>query len=156
MRWVEETAVEQTRFEGCTGLHGATVVHRDGTVALEDITVLARPGELLAVLGPSGSGKSTLLRAIAGLAKVRSGRVLIAGTPTRLDPAHRDLAMVFERTQLMPMLDVAKNMGFGLRTRHVPANEVRRQVETQSRRLRVSRLLRRMPNQLSAGERGQV
>lgn len=150
------TPVEATDVEGATGLEGATIVQRDGTVSLEDITVLARPGELLAVLGPSGSGKSTLLRAIAGLAKVRSGRVLIAGTPTRLDPAHRDLAMVFERTQLMPMLDVAKNMGFGLRTRHVPANEVRRQVETQSRRLRVSRLLRRMPNQLSAGERGQV
>ena len=81
---------------GCTGLDGATVVQRDGTVALHDLTLLARPGELLAVLGPSGSGKSTLLRAIAGLAKLQSGRVLVAGRPTSSDPAQRDLAMVFE------------------------------------------------------------
>ncbi len=142
--------------EGCTGLDAATVVQRDGTVSLEDVTILARPGELLAVLGPSGSGKSTLLRAIAGLAKLRSGRVLIAGEPTRLDPAHRDLAMVFERTQLMPLLDVARNMGFGLTSRRMPASEVERKVADQSRRLRVSRLLRRMPNELSSGEKGQV
>jgi multiple sugar transport system ATP-binding protein len=156
VRWVDETAGEQTGFEGCTGLHGATVVQRDGTVTLHDVTVLARPGELLAVLGPSGSGKSTLLRAIAGLARVRAGRVLIAGEPTTREPASRDIAMVFENTQLMPMLDVARNMGFGLEARHVPAEQVRRQVELQSRRLRVHRLLRRKPTEISAGERGQV
>ena len=142
--------------EGGTGLDAATVVQRDGTVSLQDVTILARPGELLAVLGPSGSGKSTLLRAIAGLAKLRSGRVLIAGEPTRLDPAYRDLAMVFERTQLMPLLDVARNMGFGLASRRMPPTEVERRVADQSRRLRVSKLLRRMPHQLSSGEQGQV
>jgi len=145
-----------TDFEGCTGLDGATVVQRDGTVTLQDVTVLAKPGELLAVLGPSGSGKSTLLRAVAGLARVQRGRVLIAGEPTSLDPAYRDIAMVFENTHLVPFLDVARNMGFGLEYRHTPATEVQRRVEMQSRRLRVSRLLRRMPTQISAGEQGQV
>lgn len=145
-----------TEFEGCTGLVNATVVHKDGTVALDDLTVLARPGELLVVLGPSGSGKSTLLRAIAGLAKLRRGQVLVAGQPTTADPAFRDLAMVFENTQLAPLLDVGRNMGFGLEVRKTPAADIERQVESQARRLRVSRLLRRMPTELSAGQQGQV
>lgn len=146
----------ETAPAGCTGLERATVVQRDGTVALRDVTVLARPGELLAVLGPSGSGKSTLLRAIAGLVRIESGRVLIAGQHTTQPSAHRDIAMVFENTQLMPMLDVARNMGFGLAVRHVPDQEVQRQVHLQSRRLRISRLLGRLPTEISAGERGQV
>ncbi|MEP6561422.1 MAG: ABC transporter ATP-binding protein [Nakamurella sp.] len=145
-----------TDFEGCTGLDGVTVVQQDGTVSLDDVTVLARPGELLAVLGPSGSGKSTMLRAIAGLARIRKGRVLIAGRPTKADPSLRNLAMVFERTQLMPLLDVARNMAFGLESHHVPADEVRQRVEQQSRRLRVGKLLRRMPTQLSTGEQSQI
>jgi multiple sugar transport system ATP-binding protein len=146
----------ETLPAGCTGLDRATVVQRDGTVALKDVTVLARPGELLAVLGPSGSGKSTLLRAIAGLVKVETGRVLIAGESTTAPPALRDIAMVFENTQLMPMLNIAKNMGFGLAVRHVPAPEAERQVQLQSKRLRISRLLGRLPTEVSAGERGQV
>ena len=147
---------EQLMPAGCTGLDRATVIQRDGTVALADVTLLARPGELLAVLGPSGSGKSTLLRAIAGLVKVETGRVLIAGQPTTGPSAYRDIAMVFENAQLMPMLNVAKNMGFGLTVRHVPEQEVQRQVHLQSRRLRISRLLGRLPTEISAGERGQV
>jgi multiple sugar transport system ATP-binding protein len=64
--------------------------------------------------------------------------------------------MVFENTQLIPLLDVARNMGFGLKARQVPAAEVERRVESQSKRLRVNRLLRRLPTEISAGERGQV
>ena len=104
----------------CTGLDRVTVVHPDGTVALRDVTLLARPGELLAVLGPSGCGKSTALRAIAGLTKLASGRVLIAGQITTAEPAYRDVAMVFENTHLVPFMGVARNMSFGLESRHVP------------------------------------
>ena len=105
--------------DACTGLDRVTVVHPDGTVALRDVTLLARPGELLAVLGPSGCGKSTALRAIAGLTKLASGRVLIAGQITTAEPAYRDVAMVFENTHLVPFMDVARNMSFGLESRHV-------------------------------------
>lgn len=150
------THVDAMPTAGDTGLEQATVVHPDGTVALREVTLLAHPGELLAVLGPSGSGKSSLLRAIAGLMKLQSGRVLIGGEPTAGPPASRNVAMVFENTQLVPFLDVARNMGFGLKARHVPQPEASRQVEAQARRLRVSRLLHRLPTEISAGERGQV
>jgi len=145
-----------TDVEGCTGLDMATVIHRDGTVALREITLLARPGELLAVLGPSGSGKSTALRAIAGLVKTTAGRVLIAGQPTTAEPARRDIAMVFDNTRLVPFLDVARNMGFGLEVRHIPKDQAAARVQHQARRLRISRLLSRKAGTISAGENGQV
>jgi multiple sugar transport system ATP-binding protein len=128
----------------------------DGTVALRDVTLLARPGELLAVLGPSGCGKSTALRAIAGLTKLASGRVLIAGQITTAEPAYRDVAMVFENTHLVPFMGVARNMSFGLESRHVPKDQVRARVDQQARRLRITRLLGRKPGSISTGERGQV
>lgn len=141
---------------GVTGLQGARVVHRDGTVALDGVTLLADPGEVLVVVGASGSGKSTVLRAIAGLVRLKSGSVLIDGSPTSASPQLRNVAMVFEDTQLMPFLTVARNMGFGLHTRHTPEDEAARRVTEQASRLRVRRLLHRLPNQISAGQRGQV
>ena len=142
---------------GPTGLVAATVTQRDGTVVLTDFTLLAEPGELLAVLGPSGCGKSTLLRAIAGLIPVRAGRVLIRGREvTRRSPAERDVAMVFENGALNPALDLARNMGFGLAVRHTAAPEVAQRVEHQSRRLGIRGLLRRKPTEISMGQRGQA
>lgn len=141
---------------GVTGLREARVVHRDGTVALDGVTLLAEPGEVLVVVGASGSGKSTVLRSIAGLVRLKSGRVLIDGTPTSASPQQRNVAMVFEDTQLMPFLTVARNMGFGLHARHTPEDEAARRVTEQASRLRVRRLLHRLPDQISAGQRGQV
>jgi multiple sugar transport system ATP-binding protein len=140
-----------------TGLDDVTVVHQDGTVALHHVTLLAGQGELLVVLGPSGSGKSTLLRAVAGLTGVRSGEVRIGGRQvTGLPVRDRDVAMVFESGGLLPFLDVAGNLGWGLRARRVPKAEVSERVSTQARGLRLTRLLSRKPPALSAGERGLV
>ena len=140
-----------------TGLDRAVVALPDGTVLLDDFTLLAGRGELLAVLGPSGCGKSTLLRAIAGLQRLRSGRVLIQGRDvTRLEPPGRDVAMVFEKTALFPTLDLARNMAFGLTQRRTAAAEVEQRVDQQAERLGIRGLLRRKPTQISMGQRGQA
>jgi multiple sugar transport system ATP-binding protein len=147
---------EPTGPTGPTGLRGVTV-RFGGTVALRDVTLLAAPGELLVVLGASGSGKSTLLRAVAGLLPVASGTVLVDGRDvTGTSPQERRLAMVFEAGALVPFLDVAANLGWGLRTRGVPEPEASRRVGLRAGQFRLTRLLRRRPAQLSEGERGLV
>jgi len=140
-----------------TGLQDVTVAYGDGTVALRRVTLQAAAGELLVVLGPSGSGKSTLLRVVAGLTAVQSGEVLIGGRQvTKLPVQRRDVAMVFETTSLLPFLDVAENLAWGLRARHVPDAEVRQRVSAQARGLRLTRLLARKPATLSSGEQALV
>jgi len=144
------------RMDGETGVRAVTVVRGD-VVALRDVTLLAAPGELLAVLGASGSGKSTLLRTVAGLLPLRSGEVVIDGRPaTRMSPGERRVAMVFETGALIPFLDAADNMGWGLRARRVPRSEVDRRVAGRAGQLRMGRILHRKPDQLSEGERGLV
>jgi multiple sugar transport system ATP-binding protein len=144
------------RMDGETGVRAVTVVRGD-VVALRDVTLLAAPGELLAVLGASGSGKSTLLRTVAGLLPLRAGEVVIDGRPaTGVSPGERRVAIVFEDGALIPFLDAADNMGWGLRARRVPRSEVDRRVAGRAGQLRMSRILHRKPDQLSAGERGLV
>jgi multiple sugar transport system ATP-binding protein len=139
-----------------TGVEGVTVV-RGGTTVLHDVTLLAADGELLVVLGSSGSGKSTLLRAVAGLDQVSSGEVFIQGRRvTRTPSEERRVAMVFQSSALLPFLDVARNLGWGLRVQHRPEAEVQERVSDRARQLRLGRLLGRRPGGLSGGERGLV
>lgn len=140
-----------------TGLQDVTVTHRGGTAALRGVTIDIADGELLVVLGPSGSGKSTLLRALAGLTPVTSGRVFVRGKDvTRVAPRRRNVAMVFESDALVPFLDVAQNMQWGLRARKVPRPEADGRVSAQAQGLRLEGLLGRLPPTLSAGERGMT
>ena len=138
-------------METATGLRDAVVGYGDGPPVLTGITLLAAPGEVLAVVGPSGAGKTTALRAVAGLERVRAGRVLVGGRDvTRVPTPERGVAMVFQRAALAPFLDVAGNLawaeGFGTATAPPAARERRRD------RLRLRHLLRRMPENLSTGE----
>src|SRR6478752_4472093 len=140
-----------------TGLERVTARYEGGPVVLDDVTLLADPGELFVVVGPSGSGKSTLLRVMAGMTRVEAGEVLIGGQRVTGQPAQqRDVAMVFEYNRLLPFLTVADNMGFGLTVRHTPKDEITHRVEEQARGLRLTRLLGRKPATLSAGENGQA
>ncbi len=139
-----------------TGLENVTVVC-DGTPVLRDVTLRAADGDLVVVLGSSGSGKTTLLRALGGLEKVRSGAILIRGRDvTALPPGERRAAMVFERSALVSIFDVSRNLGWGLQVQGVPDAEVRERVDDRARLLRLSRLLPRRPASLSKGESGLV
>jgi multiple sugar transport system ATP-binding protein len=137
-----------------TGLEDVTVTY-GGEPALRGVTLLTRPGEVLAVVGPSGSGKTTALRAVAGLQPVRSGRVLVAGRDvTGVDVAQRDIAMVFREGALVPFLDVAANLTRSAGAFGVAPPQAAQRVAARSRLLGLVRLLPRLPRTLSAGESG--
>ena len=85
-------------------------------VVLDSVCLHVAAGEMVALLGPSGSGKSTLLRVIAGIVPADGGRVVLDGVDITSVPTHRrSVGMVFQNEQLFPHMDVAGNIGFGLR-----------------------------------------
>lgn len=129
----------------------------DDVPVLRDVTLLADPREVLAVLGASGSGKSTVLRTVAGFHRVRAGDVLVAGRRCNRVPTHaRDVAMVFQDGGLDPTQDVATNMARGLRLRGTPEPEVADRLAGRGGRLRLGRLMGRRTRTLSSGEQGRV
>ena len=131
--------------------------HPDGRPALEDLSLDVSDGEFFVLLGPSGCGKTTALRCIAGLEEASSGEVLIGGRDvTGLDPAARDVAMVFQTYALYPHLTVRRNIAFGLEVRRVSAAEIARRVQQVADRLGLGPLLDRKPAELSGGERQRV
>ncbi len=129
----------------------------EGRPALDGLSLEVRDGELFVLLGPSGCGKTTVLRCIAGLDEPTAGEILIGERDvTRLDPAARDVAMVFQTQALYPHLTVRKNIAFGLEVRRLPAAEIARRVQQAAQRLRLEPLLDRRPGELSGGERQRV
>jgi thiamine transport system ATP-binding protein len=100
------------------------------TRVLNDVSLSVERGAIVAVLGPSGSGKSTLLRVVAGLVDTSSGTVRVDGTDMRGVPTHRrGVGLVFQNDQLFPHLDVAGNVGYGLRIARTPTAQRRARVE---------------------------
>ncbi|MGM0606251.1 MAG: ABC transporter ATP-binding protein [Halobacteriota archaeon] len=136
----------------------AGISHRYGTeVAVEDVTVTASDGELLALVGPSGSGKSTLVGAIAGHIRPDAGRVRLRGTDvTDEPPEDRRVGIVFQHSTLFPHLTVAENVAYGLRARGVDAD---RRVELVEQYLDLVEVTGRgdaLPSALSGGQRRRV
>ena len=124
---------------------------------INDVNLTIGHGEFCVLVGPSGCGKSTLLRLITGLESVTSGNILIDGADvTNLKPASREVAMVFQSYALFPHMNVAENIGFGLRLAKLPRKEIDRQVTETARVLRIEDLLQRRPKQLSGGQRQRV
>jgi multiple sugar transport system ATP-binding protein len=126
-------------------------------IAVNDVNMTIGEGEFMVLVGPSGCGKTTLLRSIGGLEKISSGRILIADRDvTKLEPAARDLAMVFQNYALYPHMTVEKNLGYGLRVRKTPRKERERRVHEVAKLLGLEELLDRRPGQLSGGQQQRV
>ncbi len=114
-------------------------------------------GSFTVLLGPSGCGKSTTLRLIAGLEEASSGRLLIDGEDvTRMPPAQRRIAMVFQNYALFPHLNVADNICFGLQVRRLPREEQQGRLAEVAELVGLSPLLQRKPGQLSGGQQQRV
>ncbi len=129
----------------------------NGVVAVDDVALTIGEGEFMVLVGPSGCGKTTLLRSIGGLERISSGRILIGDRDvTRLQPAERDLAMVFQNYALYPHMTVQKNLAYGLRVRKVPRAERDRRVQEVAALLGLDELLDRRPGQLSGGQQQRV
>ncbi len=124
---------------------------------LHGIDITVADGEFLVLVGPSGCGKSTLLRMIAGLESVTGGEMKIGGNLVNdVPPRGRDIAMVFQDYALYPHKSVRDNIGFGLRMRNVPADDIVRRVDDAAKVLQITHLLDRKPGQLSGGQRQRV
>jgi len=127
------------------------------TQVLHGIDLDVADGEMIVVVGASGCGKSTLLRIVAGLESPTSGTVRIDGRDvTALEPADRDIAMVFQNYALYPHMTVFENMAYGLRIRGMKMPEIRRRVDEAAGMLEIGALLERKPRQLSGGQRQRV
>jgi sn-glycerol 3-phosphate transport system ATP-binding protein len=127
------------------------------TSVLHGIDLALADGEMLVIVGASGCGKSTLLRLVAGLETPSSGRILLDGQDiTGRDPAHRDMAMVFQNYALYPHMSVFQNMAYGLRIRGMARDEIRQRVDEAAGLLGLGTLLARKPRQLSGGQRQRV
>ena len=114
-------------------------------------------GEFIVIVGPSGCGKSTLLRMVAGLEEISGGEIDIGGrVVNRLEPAERDIAMVFQNYALYPHMSVFNNMAYGLKIAKVPKAEIEARVQKAAKILELGALLDRTPRQLSGGQRQRV
>ncbi|MBE7369441.1 sn-glycerol-3-phosphate import ATP-binding protein UgpC [Ramlibacter pallidus] len=113
--------------------------------------------EFIVIVGPSGCGKSTLLRMVAGLEEISGGEIAIGSRVVNdLEPAERDIAMVFQNYALYPHMSVFENMAYGLKIRKMPIEEIKQRVDKAAGILELGHLLDRKPRQLSGGQRQRV
>ena len=129
----------------------------DGVDTIRGIDLAVAAGEFVAVVGPSGCGKSTLLRMVAGLETITEGTLKIGErVVNRLEPAERDIAMVFQNYALYPHMTVYDNMAFSLTLAKAPKEAMDREVGRAAKILGLEQLLQRYPRQLSGGQRQRV
>jgi sn-glycerol 3-phosphate transport system ATP-binding protein len=132
-------------------------VYAGGVEAVRGVSLDIPDGSFTVLLGPSGCGKSTLLRMIAGLETITEGTISIAGRRVNdVEPADRDIAMVFQNYALYPHMNVYDNMAYGLKNRGVPRSEIEARVADAAKLLGIDSFLKRKPRELSGGQRQRV
>jgi len=137
-------------------LEKLTLAYGD-SVAVADLDLSVRRGELIALLGPSGCGKTTTMRAIAGLLPVKSGKVILDGEDmTRTAPNKRAVGLVFQSYALFPHLSVYENVAFGLRLKGMKGAELDAKVQSGIASVGLAKFADRKPAELSGGQQQRV
>jgi len=132
-------------------------VYAGNVEAVKGVSLGIEDGSFCVLVGPSGCGKSTLLRMIAGLETISGGSVKIGErTVNEIEPADRDIAMVFQNYALYPHMSVYDNMAYGLKNRGTPKDEIEKRVNEAARILAIEPFLARKPRALSGGQRQRV
>ena len=138
-------------------LEGINKVYENGFHAVKDLSVDIADGEFMVLVGPSGCGKTTALRMVAGLEDITSGVLRIGGKEANDEtPKERDIAMVFQNYALYPHMTVAQNIGFALKLRKLPKDQLDAKVKQAAEILGLTDWLDRKPGQLSGGQRQRV
>src|SRR5690606_21656393 len=128
-----------------------------GVAVIHGIDMEVQDGEFVVIDGPSGCGKSTLMRMVAGLESITAGEIAIGGRVVNdLEPAERDIAMMFQNYALYPHMSVFENLACGRKVRRLGRDEVCRRVHGEARILELDQLLEWRPRRLSGGQRQRV
>ena len=132
-------------------------IYAGGVEAVKSVSIDIADGEFIVLVGPSGCGKSTLLRMVAGLEAISKGTVEIGDRVINdVEPAERDIAMVFQNYALYPHMTVYNNLAYGLKNRGTPKAEIDARVAEAARMLEIEQYLTRKPRALSGGQRQRV
>lgn len=143
--------------EICLELKNIRKGFSDQEEVLRGISLSIEKGEFITLLGSSGCGKTTTLRIIAGLETPDSGQVFLEGRDvTALNPEERDVNTVFQNYALFPHMNVADNIGYGLKLKKVPKTEIRKRVKEMLELVQLPGYEKRKPSELSGGQKQRV
>ncbi|WP_394425779.1 sn-glycerol-3-phosphate import ATP-binding protein UgpC [Vreelandella stevensii] len=138
-------------------LEGLKKTYAGNVAAVKGIDLHIEDGEFVVLVGPSGCGKSTLLRMVAGLETITEGTLKIGErVVNRLEPAERDIAMVFQNYALYPHMTVYNNLAYGLKNRGFKKHDIDQRVRAAAKMLEIEEYLERKPRKLSGGQRQRV